>query len=174
MAEFNKGQISINSQTSSHVNSISGEVNSQLELTGTISDRAAIVGNMTNTVLRGKDGVSITHEWDGNNLIITSASGTTTTDLTPHDGITPHIGDDGNWYIGEQDTGVSAIGGEIDWNVIKNKPLILSPIEIDNIVLTTIKASNFMTEDEMLSYGFMKESDMQAMSFEEIDAILKD
>jgi hypothetical protein len=26
------------------------------------------------------------------------------------DGLTPHIGDNGNWYIGDTDTGVKAIG----------------------------------------------------------------
>lgn len=29
---------------------------------------------------------------------------------TGADGITPHIGDNGNWYIGEEDTGVKAVG----------------------------------------------------------------
>ena len=26
------------------------------------------------------------------------------------DGITPHIGENGNWFIGEEDTGVRAVG----------------------------------------------------------------
>lgn len=29
------------------------------------------------------------------------------------DGITPHIGDNGNWWVGDTDTGVSASGGSV-------------------------------------------------------------
>lgn len=31
--------------------------------------------------------------------------------LKGEDGITPHIGENGNWWIGEEDTGISAGGG---------------------------------------------------------------
>ncbi len=95
------------------------------------------------------DGVSATHEWNGTTLTITSASGTSSTDLkgekgdmgpagpqgedgyTPikgkdyfdgapgkdgingldgKDGMTPHIGANGNWWIGNTDTGIKAEG----------------------------------------------------------------
>lgn len=82
----------------------------------------------------GTDGVSCTHEWNGTVLTITSASGTTSADLKGEkgdtgekgepgepgasgvdgkngaDGITPHIGSNGNWWIGDTDTGISASG----------------------------------------------------------------
>lgn len=67
----------------------------------------------------GKDGVSATHSWNGTVLTVTSASGTSSADLkgdkgdtgeSGADGITPHIGSNGNWYIGDTDTGVQAQG----------------------------------------------------------------
>ena len=67
----------------------------------------------------GQDGVSVTHSWDGTVLTIKSASGESSADLVGapgqdgtdgNDGITPHIGENGNWYLGDQDTGVSAGG----------------------------------------------------------------
>lgn len=86
----------------------------------------------------GKDGVSPTHSWNGTVLTITSASGTSSADLkgekgdkgdtgaqgiqgiqgakgdTGADGTTPHIGDNGNWWIGGTDTGVQAEGQDGD------------------------------------------------------------
>lgn len=56
------------------------------------------------------DGTSITHSWNGTVLTVTSASGTSSADLKGDDGITPHIGSNGNWWIGNTDTGVSASG----------------------------------------------------------------
>lgn len=45
-----------------------------------------------------------------------------------NDGITPHIGENGNWFIGENDTGVSASGGTAeamkDYRELENKPSI--------------------------------------------------
>ena len=67
----------------------------------------------------GQDGVSVTHSWDGTILTIKSASGESSADLVGapgqngtdgNDGITPHIGENGNWYLGDQDTGVFAGG----------------------------------------------------------------
>lgn len=79
----------------------------------------------------GKDGVSATHSWNGTVLTVTSASGTSSADLKGDkgdtgepgadgkdgqdgepgaNGITPHIGSNGNWYIGDTDTGVQAQG----------------------------------------------------------------
>jgi hypothetical protein len=79
----------------------------------------------------GKDGVSATHEWNGTVLTITSASGTSSADLKGDKGdtgATPHIGANGNWWIGETDTGVAAGGSvgnsdiiyvTIDWDTMK-------------------------------------------------------
>lgn len=67
----------------------------------------------------GEDGVSVTHRWDGTVLTVTSASGTSSADLRGKDGspgedgddgVTPHIGANGNWWIGETDTGTKAQG----------------------------------------------------------------
>lgn len=61
----------------------------------------------------GKDGVSCTHKWSGTVLTVTSASGTSSADLKGEpgkDGATPHIGDNGNWWVGETDTGIYASG----------------------------------------------------------------
>lgn len=61
-----------------------------------------------------KDGVSPTHAWVGTTLFINSASGTSGVDLKGEagtngtNGITPVIGANGNWMIGEEDTGVLA------------------------------------------------------------------
>lgn len=86
------------------------------------------------------DGVSATHEWNGTVLTIKSASGESSADLrgetgpvgppgkdgyTPvkgkdyfdgapgkdgKDGVTPHIGANGNWWIGNTDTNIKAEG----------------------------------------------------------------
>nr|DAE44621.1 MAG TPA: nucleoid-associated protein [Caudoviricetes sp.] len=65
----------------------------------------------------GVNGVSCTHQWEGTTLTVTSASGTSSANLkgeagTPgvngNDGITPHIGANNNWYIGNTDTGIAA------------------------------------------------------------------
>ena len=47
------------------------------------------------------------------------------------DGISPHIGDNGNWYIGDVDTGVSASGGtgSATWDSISGKPDTFPPSE---------------------------------------------
>lgn len=85
----------------------------------------------------GKDGISATHSWNGPVLTITSASGTSsanlkgdTGDTGPQgiqgvqgpqgergsagapgkDGKTPTIGANGNWYLGETDTGKPSRG----------------------------------------------------------------
>lgn len=75
----------------------------------------------------GKDGVSVTHKWNGTVLSVTSASGTSSADLKGDDGITPHIGSNGNWWIGNTDTGVSAGGSggggaTPDWNAVLGAP----------------------------------------------------
>lgn len=65
----------------------------------------------------GANGISCTHQWNGTTLTITSASGTSSANLkgdagspgaNGSDGITPHIGENNNWYIGDTDTGVVA------------------------------------------------------------------
>lgn len=67
----------------------------------------------------GNDGFSpiatVTQTEDGATITITDKTGTTTATVTNGEdgqpGTTPHIGDNGNWWIGETDTGVSAGGG---------------------------------------------------------------
>lgn len=103
---------------------------------------AAIIRNLEEMNLSGEvGGISITHQWDGTVLTVTSASGTSSADLKGEkgdagpegpqgaqgekgekgdtgasgsdgqdgqDGLTPFIGGNGNWWIGEMDTGVAA------------------------------------------------------------------
>ena len=73
----------------------------------------------------GADGFSpianVTETDYGAEVIITDKKGTTTAKIyngkdgadgnDGNDGLTPHIGDNGNWWIGETDTGVPASGG---------------------------------------------------------------
>ena len=73
----------------------------------------------------GKDGVSASHSWNGTILTITSESGTSSADLKGDkgdtgekgdpgkegvNGVTPHVGSNGNWFIGDNDTGIPATG----------------------------------------------------------------
>lgn len=68
---------------------------------------------------------SIVHGWNGTVLTVTSASGTSSADLkgekgdagprgetgaAGQDGLTPFIGENGNWWIGSADTGTTAGG----------------------------------------------------------------
>lgn len=53
------------------------------------------------------------------------------------DGVTPHIGENGNWWIGETDTGVSAaVDAVTSWNDLEDKPFeapeVLYAWNIDN------------------------------------------
>ena len=64
----------------------------------------------------GEDGFSpiatVAQTGTGAVISITDKNGTTTATVTNGaDGKTPHIGENGNWFIGESDTGVSASGG---------------------------------------------------------------
>ena len=61
----------------------------------------------------GIDGKTPTFKIDGGNLYVSYDDGATWTDLgrvVGKDGITPHIGENGHWWIGETDTGVPAKG----------------------------------------------------------------
>ena len=69
----------------------------------------------------------------GHRLIITRGAEVQEIDIMDgqgENGVTPHIGDNGNWWLGETDTGVRAEGrdgedgedGASDWNDIQNKP----------------------------------------------------
>lgn len=81
---------------------------------------AAIVNQFEKlNITSGADGISVTHRWDGTVLTVTSASGTSSMDLkgekgdtgaAGNDGLTPFIGENDHWWIGETDTGVTAGG----------------------------------------------------------------
>ena len=56
--------------------------------------------------------------------------------LQGEDGVSPHIGDNGNWFIGEEDTGISASGtGSTDLEGYYNEDnlIALSDEDIANI-----------------------------------------
>ena len=65
--------------------------------------------------LLGKDIQSATIDNSGH-LILTLTDGTTLDAgvAKGSDGVTPHIGDNGNWYLGDEDTGVAAKGAKGD------------------------------------------------------------
>ena len=54
-------------------------------------------------------------------ITLTDSKGTHTAQVS--DGITPHIGENGHWYIGDEDTGVSAVGQAVieDGSVTEEK-----------------------------------------------------
>ena len=71
--------------------------------------------NGTKTEFRavGIDGKTPTFKIDGGNLFVSYDEGASWSDLgtiVGKDGVTPHIGENGNWWIGETDTGVPAKG----------------------------------------------------------------
>lgn len=93
--------------------------------TGSSEEIRAAVEECLQDLDLGSDGISVTHTWDGTVLTVTSASGTSSADLKGEqgekgdqgepgadgsDGLTPHIGSNGNWWIGLTDTNVSAAG----------------------------------------------------------------
>lgn len=101
------------------------------------------VASVPDSSQNGEDGFSpiatVTQTEDGATITITDKTGTTTATVTNgNDGTTPHIGENGNWWIGETDTGVSAggTGGET-WELIKTMNFTedtysIDPIETDN------------------------------------------
>lgn len=119
------------------------------QIAAVAEDAKRIATSVRNEADQGMfDGVSVTHEWDGTVLEVTSASGTSSADLkgqkgdkgepgkdgyTPQknvdyfDGITPHIGENENWWIGDIDTGVKA-GGVSSWNDLTDKPFYAEPL----------------------------------------------
>ena len=66
---------------------------------------------------KGNDGISptavVTDTGDGATITITDKNGTTTVDIYDGtDGVSPHIdGATGHWFVGENDTGISATAG---------------------------------------------------------------
>lgn len=65
---------------------LTGEVPAKGAMTGNISTKDSMTGTLG--VVYGKDGQSVTHEWDGTTLKVTSASGTSSADLKGEKGDT--------------------------------------------------------------------------------------
>ena len=104
-----------------------GSRNTNQSLTGDISAKNPLNGNLLARGLPGKDGTT-PHIGENGNWFI----GETDTGIKAHgfdgapgkdgkdgengtpgvNGLTPHIGENGNWFIGETDTGVKALGEE--------------------------------------------------------------
>lgn len=60
--------------------------------------------------------------------------------LRGKDGLTPHIGENGNWFIGETDTNISA-QPSISYNDLTDKPTINGePVEGDMIIETEVES----------------------------------
>lgn len=71
-------------------------------------------------------------------LLKITVSGDTTV-VPGEDGITPHIGENGNWYLGDIDTGVKAAGTDGDDGGYYSPEI--TPNEADNSFTITFKAS---------------------------------
>ena len=61
-------------------------------------------------------------------------------------GITPHIGENKNWWIGDVDTEVSAVGEDTDYELISNKPSLNGVELVGNMNLKDIGISAMTTE----------------------------
>ncbi len=86
---------------------------------GVVTNLGKIVGSGGKSGTNGKDGVGIakTEINDAGELVITYTDGTVTnlgsdimgiSGTDGADGLTPYIGENGNWWIGDEDTGVKA------------------------------------------------------------------
>lgn len=76
--------------------------------------------------------------------------------LKGKDGITPHIGENGNWFIGDKDTGVSASGGTFGGtaNIPEYDLTSLGTIEIDgDPIIVEMDTTQIITD---LSNGHVK------------------
>lgn len=80
---------------------------------GSITGILKTLGDMEDALAALEKIVPISHEWDGTVLKVTSNSGTSEAELKGDKGdpgTTPHVGENGNWWIGTTDTGVLAEG----------------------------------------------------------------
>ena len=74
---------------------------------------------------------------------------TTGVNATGEDGVTPHIGDNGNWFIGDIDTGVAAQGpqglsGNLNWPTFEIDAAMHLQMKTD----TASDADHFSIDDE--------------------------
>ena len=100
------------------------------------------------TKAQGNDGFSptavVTDTGDGATITITDKNGTTTVDIYDGtDGVSPHIdGATGHWFVGENDTGVSATAG-IDDTSTTGTDVSWSANKINSVIgnINTILAS---------------------------------
>ena len=83
-------------------------------------------------------------------------------------GVSPHIGENGNWFIGDKDTGISTTAAS-DYRLLLNKPYIEGKEMIDNVELDAIS-------DETIDSFFNQSGDVidddndEALTQEEIDS----
>ena len=97
---------------------------------------------------KGNDGISptavVTNTGDGATITITDSNGTTTANIYDGtDGISPHIdGATGHWFVGENDTGISATAG-IDDTSTTGTDVSWSASKINSVIgdINTILAS---------------------------------
>ncbi len=83
--------------------------------------------------------------WDSDNAEYV----TTGVAATGDDGVTPHIGENGNWYIGDTDTGVAATGpqglsGNLNWPTFEIDAAMHLQMKTD----TATDADHFSIDDE--------------------------
>lgn len=109
-------------------------------LNGTITSEVSLTGNIMQTILRGVGIKSIEQiqsstESSGENIWLITLTDDTKYSLSVFNGEkgeTPYLGNNGNWFIGDVDTGIRAT--EHDYKKLINKPTI-NGIEIDGNLL---------------------------------------
>lgn len=79
-------------------------------------------------------------------------------------GISPHIGENGNWFIGDKDTGISA-GENVNINRITEEDI---DSYFDKEIIVDGRVDHPITEEEIDSY-FDNNHDIETLSFKEID-----
>ena len=84
-------------------------------------------------------------------------------------GITPHIGENGNWFIGNQDTGISASNGVAEENIKS-----ITEEDIDNYFDTEViydgKTDSPISNKEIDDYfNNQDENNIETLSFQEIN-----
>lgn len=122
----------------------------------------------------GADGYSptakVTTTETGAEITITDKNGTTTATITNgkdgstgadgKDGLTPHIGENGNWWIGEEDTGVSAGGSGASAT-----QTVLFDGDFTTASGTLTLGDNIQNYDIILVNSFMRPSDGKPRTF---------
>ena len=174
-----KDALDIDSEMPEELPSWIDTANAKLAEVDVAIENAEAVGNQLledkeNGVFDGKDGVSPTittqQTSTGATITIKDATGTHTATLLNgkdgkdgNDGLTPHIGDNGNWWIGDTDTGVKASGSSEGGGSSPKETVLF---EGEGTPSTTITLSdNASNYDVVRIEGYSTNADNEIMSY---------